>query len=113
MKLGKWWPWLLVFILSGALLFKFSSQEPNTLAAAVSSGKVSVGVMAMDQRTVQVSVSRPAESSGELSLVLPAGTIIHNADAGGQRLMTATTSVIALADDALGASVNVDRKSVV
>jgi hypothetical protein len=74
-----------------------------TLTEAVAQNlvKVEIGGFREDRDTVAVAVSRVAGVSGRIQAVLPAGTILYSSDPGGQRMMTAKSATIMLAEGAV------------
>jgi hypothetical protein len=106
----SWIPWVLVVALAAALLYQ-CQRGPESLGRAVAEHQVSVAVGSFDEGhgTVLVTVSRQPGVAGKISAVLPVGTIIHNLDSQGQRLITAggVTLVLQPGEDSTSATVEV------
>lgn len=108
MNFGRWLPWVIVAVLAALLLHKTVLGGEMSVAEAAAKNLVSVGVASTSDNHVALTVTRSADASGDVTVVLAAGTVIFNADAGGQRLMTATSVTLALTDEAPSATADVE-----
>lgn len=106
----RWIVWIIVVALAAALLYQCRRGEPIPLGRAIANNQLSVTAGSFDEQndTVVVTVTRQPGTSGKILAALPVGTIIHNRDPDGQRLMTAAGVVVTLQPDETSKSVTVE-----
>lgn len=94
----RWLPWTIAAVLAVILVYYWWSSGPLTVAQALSRHSIDVQVSSTDDQHVAVTISQVAGASGDVTVVLPAGTVIHNGDANGQRLITAAAVTFHISD---------------
>jgi hypothetical protein len=96
-----WLPWTITALLAAILIYNYWFSGPMTVSEAAAKNMVGVAVGGFDERSDSVSVTLSRGSaSGEVIAVLPAGTVLNNGDERGQRLMTARTVTLVIAEGA-------------
>lgn len=92
-------PWVLI---TSALLVAYWvyswATAPLTIAAAIRDGKVDVHITAMgvSGNAAMVTLTRSSGVSGQLTVVIPSGTVIYDANPDEQRLITAAAVTVVL-----------------
>lgn len=94
----RWLPWTIAAVLAVILAYYWFSSGPMTVTQAMSRHSIDVQISSTDDQHVAVTVSQASGASGDVTVVLPAGTVIHNGDANGQRLITAAAVAFHISD---------------
>ncbi|RUL72435.1 hypothetical protein [Dyella choica] len=87
--------------MAGALILAYAGYSYVTprqavIADALRDRQIQVDVSASDAQAATVTLSLPADGPDDLTVVIPAGTLISNGNEGEQWLMTAQTMVVHL-----------------
>jgi hypothetical protein len=86
----------LVWLVLGTAAYAAYSyySRPTDIGDAIRQKQVDLTISASDANNATFTISRPSGASGGLTVSIPVGTLIRNADRGSQRLMTARPAVV-------------------
>lgn len=100
-KSGRTTLWIVAVLIAIFVYWKHSeSQRPVMIDEAVHSGKASVQITANggNGESATLDIARGADLSGNLTVVVPLGTVLYSSNSGTQRLMTAVPLTVVLTD---------------
>jgi hypothetical protein len=115
-------PWIAAIVIGASLgAYRFVTTQPVDIGAAVRQDYATVRITALAPRPLErghdfgdrppraaLVVLRSRLSPEELTIVVPAGTLIRDADPGSQRLMTARSLIIHLSKGSPSAAATID-----
>jgi hypothetical protein len=105
---GKILGWLVAIAAGIGIGYLIFSPTEESLDQAVTKSHVEAGIQAADETSATISARKSSSAPGKLTIVIPAGTPIRNADLSGQWLMTARAVTFRLTDKAPEATQQVE-----